>query len=112
MEALKIDREAVADKGVTILHVHGPLNPTTVPRFMEVLQEIFDKDMFRIVLDLVDVDYISSAGISALISALTTAQENHGDVILIHSKPKVLEMMGLIDTFHFAADPAAATALF
>ena len=112
MDALKIDRESVADKGVVILHVHGPLNPMTVPRFMEILQEIFDKSVFKIVLDLVEVEYISSAGISALISVLTTAQENHGDVVLIHSKPKVLQMMGLIDTFHFAADPAAATALF
>jgi len=112
MEKLRIEKETVAGKGVAVLRVHGPLNPTTVADFSAVLQELFDHDTFKVVLDLVDVDYISSAGIGALISALTTTQQHHGDIVLIHPKPKVLELFGLTDMFHFAADSTAATAMF
>ena len=112
MERLKIDREVIADKGVTVLRVHGPLDRATAEDFTDTLEELFDQEAYKIVLDLVDVDYISSAGVGALISALATAQQHQGDIVLIHPKPKVLELFGLVDMFHFAADPAAATALF
>ena len=112
MEALKIEKETVADKSVVVLRIHGPLNPVTVQTFSDTLQGIFDENIFKVVLDLVDVDYISSAGIGALISALSAAQQHHGDIVLIHPKPKVLELFGLIDMFHFASDATAATALF
>jgi len=109
---VKIDKESIADKGVVILRVHGPLDRETVEDFTDMLQEVFDKGIFKIVVDLVDVEYISSAGIGALVSGLMNAQQNHGDMVLVHPKPKVLELFGLMDMFHFAADPAAATALF
>jgi anti-anti-sigma factor len=112
METLKIEKEAIADKGIVVLRVHGPLNPTTVGTFSDTVQELLDHKVVKIVLDLVDVDYISSAGISALLNALSQAQQHHGDIVLIHPKPKVLELFGLIDMFHFASDPAAAMALF
>ena len=112
MEKLKIDRERIADKGVEVLCVHGPLDRSTVEQFTNALQELFDQNIFKVVLDLSDVAYISSAGIGALVGALMNAQQNRGDIVLIHPKPKVLELFGLVDMFHFAADPAAATALF
>ena len=112
MDRLKIDIERIADKGVEALCVHGPLDRSTVEEFTETLQEVFDRNIFKVVLDLSDVDYISSAGIGALVAALMNAQQNHGDIVLIHPKPKVLELFGLVEMFHFAADVASATALF
>ncbi|MGD0093791.1 MAG: STAS domain-containing protein [Planctomycetota bacterium] len=109
---MKIDTETVAGKGVVILHVHGALDRDTVEDFADTLQDVFDQGIFKIVVDLVEVEYISSAGIGALVSGLMNAQQNHGDMVLIHPKPKILELFGLMDMFHFAADSAAATALF
>jgi anti-sigma B factor antagonist len=112
MEALRIEKAEVQEKGVVVLYLHGALGPNTAPQFTDVLQDLFDKKMYKIVLDLNDVDYISSAGVGALISGLERAQLNHGDMVVIHPKPTVLELFGLSDMFHFAADAAAATALF
>lgn len=112
MEIFRVQKEEVPERGVVVLHVQGPLNPNTVGSFSEALQDLFDRSIYKVVLDLVNVDYISSAGVGALISARTTAQDNQGDIVLIHPNPKILELFGLIDLFHFAADVPAATALF
>ena len=111
MEALKIEKTVVAEKNAVVIQLHGPLGPYTVSQFSDLLQDLFDSGSYRMVLDMNDVEYISSAGVGALISAQTTAQKNKGDVVLIHPKPKVLELFGLLDYFHFATDTKAALEL-
>ncbi len=83
-------------KRVDLVEVSGRVDSATAPRLEAMLQELFAKDRFRIVVDMHGVEYISSGGLRVLVGALKqTRRWNRGDVCLADVPPRIKEVLKL-----------------
>jgi anti-anti-sigma factor len=61
--------------GITIIKLHGSLSATTAEKGSQEIKKVLDPGVKKVVINLADVDYISSGGIRILI--LTCKQLNN-----------------------------------
>jgi anti-sigma B factor antagonist len=88
-------------KGITILTVKGYMDTTTAPEFEKHFQSALSAHKFKLVIDLKDVDYISSAGWGIFVSEIKRIRLEKGDLVLSGMNPEVEEIFKLLefDTF-------------
>jgi anti-sigma B factor antagonist len=84
-------------KNVDLVEVTGRVDSSTAPKLDQVLKGLVDKGRSRIVLDLKDVDYLSSAGLRAMISCLREVQKPifGGDLRIAQPSQRVMEVLEL-----------------
>ena len=114
MPNFQIKTDEVSD-GVVQVSVEGFLDAHTFEQMENTINQLFSEDVYRLVVDLSKVDYISSAGAGVFIGAIGTAQENQGNIILMNPTPNVKEvfdLLGLSQLFQFAESSGAAVKLF
>ena len=70
-------------RGVAIIELVGRLDADAVHEFWSTLKEIFHQEHYRIVLDCSKVTYITSSGIGVIASAISEAQANGGNIVLV-----------------------------
>ncbi|MBI5366046.1 MAG: STAS domain-containing protein [Planctomycetes bacterium] len=93
--------------GVMFITVSGFLDAHTFEEMERTINDLFERNSYRLVVDLSRLDYISSAGAGVFIGAIGTAQENDGNIILMRPSPNVKEvfdLLGLSQIFTFADD--------
>lgn len=96
---------------VTLIEVSGRVDSMTAGEFGESLSSQLDTDHVHIVLDLSQVDYMSSAGLREIVSALKAAKKAKGDVRIANPSGRVrevLEMAGLDTIFLIFTDLESA----
>ena len=90
-------------KRVDLVTVDGRVDSSTAPQLEKALQKIIDNGRYRIVVDLSEADFMSSAGLRALLSALKQVRRfNRGDLRLAGMSSKVkraFELAGLLVVF-------------
>jgi anti-anti-sigma factor len=74
-------------RGVAIIELSGRIDADAVHEFWSTIKEIFHQQHYRLVLDCKRVSYITSSGIGVIASAVSEAQANGGDIVLV--KPTV-----------------------
>jgi len=103
-------------KRVDLVAVSGRLDSRTAPDLEESFRAINDADRFRIVVDMTDLEFLSSAGLRVLISVLKNCRRyNRGDVRLANVPERVadvLELAGVDVLFKIYSDPAEAVGSF
>ena len=103
-------------KRVDIVDVSGRVDSATAPRLEAALRDITGHDRYHIVVDLGGVEYLSSAGLRVLVSALKQARRwNRGDVRLARVPVRVrdvLQLAGLDVLFRTYEDPVDAVGSF
>jgi anti-sigma B factor antagonist len=97
----------------TIIEVAGEIHVSTAPQFSALLSAVTDAGRTSLVLDLTDVTFIDSTGLSVLLSALRQVTLAGGRMALVCSNPTVLrlfEITRLDSTFaiHAELEPALA----
>lgn len=80
---------------VDLLAVSGRVDSSTSTELDEVLQNRLDEGRANLVLDLSDVDYMSSSGLRSLVSALRASKKKGGDVRIAAPSERVREVLGL-----------------
>lgn len=114
MSDLKIKSDNLED-GVVLLNTEGYLDAHTFEELEATIQGLFDKQVYRIIVDLEKLDYISSAGCGVFIGAIGVAQENDGNIVLLKPSANVREvfdLLGLTQIFPFADDLPGAKGSF
>ncbi len=111
MPAFQIVKEKLPE-GVVFLGVRGFLDAHTFEELEKAINDIFEEGIYKLVVDLAGLDYISSAGAGVFIGAIGTAQENDGNIILMKPSPNVKEVFDLLGlsqifTFRDSRDEAA-----
>jgi anti-sigma B factor antagonist len=103
MVASKFDVQVVEDSrwNGAILNASGVLDAESAPVFEATLRELYDKKVFNIIVNLEEVEFISSAGWGVFTGDLKFARENGGDIKLAHLRPEVLEIFLLLELDHF-----------
>lgn len=77
-----------------LLTVEGRVDTNTSPQLQERLLKAFQKGS-RVILDFEQVEYVSSAGLRALLIGQKTANSKKGSMKLIHVQEAVQEVLDL-----------------
>lgn len=85
---------------IGVIKVGGYIDTTTSSELERALGSLLKKNQYRIIVDLGDVDYISSAGWGIFISEIKGIKENAGDLKLVRMIPEVYEVFELLE-FHY-----------
>lgn len=85
-----------ADGTVQIIRIEGFLDTTTSQNLAKKLDELIEHEIYKIVIDLEAVDYISSPGWGILVGDIRRIRENGGDLKLARMKPEVYEIYTLL----------------
>jgi len=106
---------------VDTITISGRLDAATAPALRAKLDSLFEAGRDRIVLDLEQLNYVSSPGLRVLIEARKRARERKlsdlqgGDVRIVHLPARireVFELTGFISLFEIYDDLAAAVGSF
>lgn len=107
----------VSESGsVEVIHLQGRLDSVEAPQMDKALQDAFRRGRYNLVIDMSELEYMSSAGFRALASARrNSVRHDHGDVVLAQVPPLVheaLEMIGFTSHFITFGDVSSAVAHF
>ncbi len=95
MEGLNIK---VTDKGdIKVVSCQGYIDTTTSSLLENKMAELIQGKKYKIIMDLGEVDYISSAGWGIFISEIKNIRKNKGDLKLVNMKQEVMEIFELLD---------------
>jgi anti-sigma B factor antagonist len=90
-------------KRVDLVEVSGRIDSSTAPQLEQALKKIIKAGRFHIVVDLAETEFMSSAGLRALIAALKEVRRfNRGDLRLSGLSPKVkkaFDLAGFLELF-------------
>ncbi len=84
------------NKGVTLLTVKGSMDTNTISEFDRNFRSALGENQFKLVVDLKDVYYISSAGWGLFISEIKRIRGENGDLVLAGMSPDVLNVFELL----------------
>jgi anti-sigma B factor antagonist len=81
---------------VNLIEIGGRIDSNSAARLEEAFKGITEAKRFRIVVDMQDLEYISSRGLRALIATLKqTRRWNRGDLRLCNVPPRIQEVLDL-----------------
>ncbi len=84
------------DKQVCHVKIDGYLDSGTFPKLQDYLANLIGKGYYNYVLDLGNLDYISSAGLGVLIGTLREVRDNGGDLKIINMSDKIERIFNLL----------------
>ncbi len=97
--------ESAEYKHCNLVKPHGRIDSATAPQLAEALDGITNAGQYKIILDLSDVDFMSSAGLRVLISTQKTCRRYNRGEVALSSVPKrihdALDLAGFIPLFKF-----------
>ena len=113
MSTLSIETDN--SQSVSVMKVTGRVDSETAPDLDAALSKLLNENRNKIVLNLQDVDFLSSAGLRAMVKALKGAQKSGGDVRLAAvSQPieVILRTVGMMQMFKMYSTSEEAVAGF
>ncbi|HED12037.1 MAG TPA: anti-sigma factor antagonist [Caldithrix abyssi] len=101
MEGIQVSTEVSGGRNhISIIKVGGYIDTTTSSELERALNSLLKQGRFFIIVDLGNVDYISSAGWGIFISEIKSIRENGGDLKLVRMVPDVYEIFELLEFHH------------
>lgn len=99
--------------GTGVIEVGGEVDVYTAPQLDAELMRLIDGDVFNIVVDLSQVDFLDSTGLGVLVKALQRTRENGGSLAVVARADritKVFRITGLDSamSLHSTVDDAVA----
>jgi anti-sigma B factor antagonist len=103
-------------KRCAVIEVSGRIDSATAPQLAAVLSDFTDKGQYNLVLDMSDVDFISSAGLRVLIDTQKTCRRlNRGELVLANVPEPIYEafdLAGFVALFDFYDEAVEAVGSF
>lgn len=99
MEGIQLSVEKPRDD-ISIIKVGGYIDTTTSAELEHSLDSLLKSGSYNIIIELGNVDYISSAGWGIFISEIKGIREKGGDLKLVNMIPDVYEVFELLE-FHY-----------
>ncbi len=103
-----------AERTFSVARAYGRVDAATAPELEAQLYELLAQGEAQIVVDMAEVNYISSSGLKVLLATLRQARRQQGNLALCNLQPKVaaiLEMAGFDLVFPIGQDLEAAIRL-
>lgn len=102
-------------KRVTVVDVKGRIDSSTAADFDQEVMGLVESGHKNLLVDMSDVDFLSSAGLRTLVSARKALQESGGQIKLAQPSERVvdtLDIAGLDVLFEMISEREAAIASF
>jgi anti-sigma B factor antagonist len=104
-------------KQVDVVAVSGRVDTNTAPKLDQALKGLIENGRYKLVLDLSGVEYMSSAGLRAMVSCLREVKKGvrMGDLRLANPSERVadvLDLAGLDEVFEIYEDVIGAVGSF
>lgn len=101
MEGIQLSVDKVgANSSISVIKVGGYIDTTTSSELEHALGSLLKAGSYNIIIDLGNVDYVSSAGWGIFISEIKGIREHGGDLKLVKMIPEVYEVFELLE-FHY-----------
>ena len=84
------------DNHVNIINLRGYLDAHTAPELEEVFTKLIDEQKFRVIVNLEQLNYISSAGLGVFMAYIESMRKNEGDIKFTNLSPKVFNIFDLL----------------
>jgi len=81
---------------VSIVYLKGFLDAHTAPEFETALQQLVDESRVKIVVNLAELAYISSAGLGVFMGFIEDIRQKDGDIKLAEPTEKVFRVFDLL----------------
>ena len=94
MSGFEVNRKDMDN--ISVVYLKGYLDAHTAPEFENVLQTLVDENRVRIVVNLRDLNYISSAGLGVFMGFIESIREKNGDIKLSEMTEKVYRVFDLL----------------
>jgi anti-anti-sigma factor len=88
-----VDIQTQEHKRVVVISVKGRIDSATASEFEDALNEFTQQGKNNIVLDLSEVDFISSAGLRVLVTARKAVKGTGGEIVFANSSEQVVETL-------------------
>ncbi len=99
-----------------LVSVTGRVDSSTAPQFSQALDALNEKGIFKLVIDMSGLEYMSSAGFRALLAAQRNSKRyNRGEVLLASVPERIreaLELAGFTELFRTFPEPLEAVGSF
>ena len=98
---------------VNVVNIKGRLDASTAGQLEEALAEFNDEERVRILVDCLELDYISSAGLRVLLAAAKEVKKQSGKICLSSLNPnvkQVFEISGFTSIFPIYVSTSEALA--
>ncbi len=100
---VKIHIEKVVPQSEVVrVRICGPLDTVASYEFHEKMNALINQKVYKFIIDLAELDYISSAGIGVFPGMALDVQKNHGGIVFINVSQKtykLFDMIGLTTIF-------------
>jgi anti-sigma B factor antagonist len=84
------------NEDIAVLHLKGFLDAHTAPDLEKAFQELITEKKYNILVNFLDLDYISSAGLGVFMGFIEKIRENDGDIRMCNMTPKVFKIFDLL----------------
>jgi len=108
-------RPASSNTAVSVVDIKGVLDINSVDDFENLLHKLFNQKQFKIILNMENLTYVSSAGIGVMVGLIRDVRKNRGDIKITNTPPdiyKVFDLLELPGIFHFLKTEQEAVAQF
>jgi anti-anti-sigma factor len=100
MEGIQISLSKVgARRDIALFRVRGYLDTQTCAEMLREMTAVLKKNIFHIIVDMGQVNYVSSAGWGVFIGEIKGIRENGGDLKLVQMMPEVYDVFEMLE-FH------------
>jgi anti-sigma B factor antagonist len=103
-------------KHCDLVKVKGRVDSATAPKLNEAIEKIFEEGRFKIVIDLKETEYMSSAGFRVIVAAQKNCKRFNRGEVRLSSVPKMihesLDLTGMTVLFKIYDDDTTAVGSF
>jgi anti-sigma B factor antagonist len=113
-ESLSVETRPLADR-IHEVRIQGALDWSNFSKVEGAIDELFGRGIYNVVVNLEQVNYISSAGFGCFIQSLDTAINNGGKIIFSRTPDRIKEIFDILGLSHiltFAGTEQEALAQF
>jgi anti-sigma B factor antagonist len=87
--------EVESFKRVDLMTISGRIDSSNASELEDAFRELTEDGHYRLVLELSGIEYMSSAGLRALVAALRECKKHHGDVRIASPSDRMEEVLNL-----------------
>ncbi len=84
-------------ENIAVIAASGFIDTTTAPELEKKLEEQLALNKYKIIVNLENIDYVSSAGWGVFVSEIREIRENSGDLVLVNMSPDVYDVYELME---------------
>lgn len=98
MEGIKISRSQVgARRDICLLRVKGYIDTQTCGKMLAEITQVIKEGLLHIIVDMSQVNYVSSAGWGVFVGEIKGIRENGGDLKIVQMSPEVYDVFEMLE---------------